>query len=127
VRAFYANQNTRTPLVAAFIQAVSFILLAWLFSGWIGLPGIPLAAAITFTAQAIVLLSLQNRKFPGLLNMGGTLVRAILAAIAGGLVAYTGTRFLPIPALLAALVGMVGGAVVTLPFIWKEIRLLLHL
>ena len=32
VRSFYANQNTRTPLVAAFIQAVSFFLLAWLFS-----------------------------------------------------------------------------------------------
>jgi putative peptidoglycan lipid II flippase len=127
VRAFYANQDTRTPLVAAFIQATLFILLAWLLSGWIGLPGIPLAAAVTFTAQAIILLLIQNRKYPGLLNMGGTLVRAALAAIAGGLVAYAGTRFLPIPALFAALVGLASGAVVTLLFIWKEIRLLLHL
>jgi len=45
VRSFYANQNTRTPLAAAAIQAVLFVLLAWLFSSWIGLPGIPLAAA----------------------------------------------------------------------------------
>jgi len=127
VRAFYANQNTRTPLVAAFVQAVSFILLAWLFSGWIGLPGIPLAAAITFTIQAVVLLSLQNRKFPGLLNMDGTFVRAVLAAIAGGLVAYAGMRFLPFSALFAALVSLAGGTAAALPFIWKEVRLLLRL
>jgi putative peptidoglycan lipid II flippase len=127
VRSFYANQNTRTPLVAAFVQAVLFVFLAWLFSRWIGLPGIPLAAAVTFTTQAIVLLSLQNRKFPGLLNMEGTLVRAVLAAIAGGLVAYAGMRFLPLSALLAALVALAAGTAAALPFIWKEVRLLLHL
>ncbi len=127
VRSFYANQNTRTPLAAAVIQAVSFVLLAWLLSNWIGLPGIPLAAALTFTAQAIILLSLQDRKFPGLLNMDGTLVRAVLAAIAGGLVAYTATRFLPFSALFSALIGLAAGLVVVLPFIWKEVRLLLHL
>jgi putative peptidoglycan lipid II flippase len=127
VRSFYANQDTRTPLVAAFIQAVSFVFLAWLFSIWIGLPGIPLAAAITFTVQAIVLLSLQNRRFPGLLRMDGTLVRTILGAVAGGLVAYAALRFLPFSALLSALVGLTAGAAVVLPFIWKEVRLLLHL
>jgi putative peptidoglycan lipid II flippase len=127
VRSFYANQNTRTPLVAAFIQAVSFVLLAWLLSNWIGLPGIPLAAAATFTTQAIVLLSFQNRKFPGLLNMDGTLVRAVLAAIAGGLVAYAGMRFLPFSAILSALVALAAGSAAALPFIWKEARLLLHL
>jgi hypothetical protein len=113
--------------VAAAIQAGSFVLLAWLFSTWIGLPGIPLAAAITFTAQAIVLLSLQNRKFPGLLNMDGTLVRAMLAAIAAGLVACAGMRFLPLSALFSALVALAAGAAAALPFVWKEIRLLLKL
>jgi len=127
VRSFYANQNTRTPLVTAFIQAVSFILLAWLFSRWIGLPGIPLAAAITFTTQAIVLLLLQDRKFPGLLNMDGTLVRAVFAAIAGGLVASVGMHFLPFSPLFAALVSLAGGTAAALPFIWKEVRLLLRL
>ena len=127
VRSFYANQNTRTPLVAAAIQAASFVLLAWLFSTWIGLPGIPLAAAVTFTAQAIVLLSLQNRKFRGLLNMDGTLVRAMLAAMAAGLVACAGMRFLPLSALFSALVALAAGAAAALPFVWKEIRLLLKL
>jgi putative peptidoglycan lipid II flippase len=127
VRSFYANQDTRTPLVAAFFQVVSFILLAWLFSTWIGLPGIPLAAALTFTTQAVVLLSLQNRKYPGLFNMQGTLERALLAALAGGLVAYAAMTFLPVSAILAALVALACGALAALPFIWKEARLLLQL
>ncbi|MEW6092772.1 MAG: lipid II flippase MurJ, partial [Chloroflexota bacterium] len=92
VRSFYANQNTRTPLAAAFAQVVAFVLLAWLLSRWIGLPGIPLAAAITFTTQAVVLLSLLNRKFPGLLDLRGTLPRAVVAALLGGLAAWAGVR-----------------------------------
>jgi putative peptidoglycan lipid II flippase len=127
VRSFYANQNTRTPLVAAFLQALSFIFLAWLFSTWIGLPGIPLAAALTFTTQAVVLLSLQNRKFPGLLSMDGTLVRALLATVVGGLISYAVMRFLPGSSILAAILSLPIGAAAALPFIWKEARLLLHL
>jgi putative peptidoglycan lipid II flippase len=127
VRSFYANQNTRTPLIAAFLQAISFVLLAWLFSAWIGLPGIPLAAAITFSTQAVVLLTLQNRKFPGLMNMDGTLVRAVLAAVSGGLVAYGIIQFLPFSEVITTLVGLAVGTATALPFIWKEARLLLHL
>jgi putative peptidoglycan lipid II flippase len=127
VRSFYANQNTRTPLVAAAIQAVCFFGLAWLLSLWIGLPGIPLAAAITFTTQALVLHVLLNRKFPGLLAVGGTLLRAALAAVVGGLVAYAGTVLLPFPPVFATLIALALGLGAALPFLWKEARLLMQL
>lgn len=127
VRSFYANQNTRTPLVAAAIQALAFFGLAWLLSRWIGLPGIPLAASLTFTTQAIVLHALLNRKFPGLLDMRGTLPRALLAALTGGLTAWAASAFLPLSPLFSALIGLAAGLAVVLPLIWKEIRLLLHL
>lgn len=87
VRAFYATQDTRTPFLAAVAQAVAFFGLAWLLAHLIGLPGIPLAAAITFTIQAAILHFLLNRKYHGLLNMRGTLPRSLLAAILGGVLA----------------------------------------
>jgi putative peptidoglycan lipid II flippase len=127
VRSFYANQNTRTPLIAAIIQVISFILLGRLFSSWIGLPGLPLAAAITFTFQAIILLIIQNRKFPGLLNMEGTWIRSLLAGIIGGLVALGGMSILPFSLPITAILALLCGLMAALPFIWKEFRLLLHL
>ncbi len=87
VRSYYADQNTRTPLVAAFLQAVSFVILSLILRPLLGLAGIPLAVALTFTTQALVLLSLQNRRFPGLIDVKTTAVRAGLAAILAGIVA----------------------------------------
>ena len=127
VRSFYANQNTRTPLVAAFLQAVAFVFLSIILSPIIGLAGIPLAAAITFTVQAIVLLTLLNRRFPGVLQLRDTGLRAIAAALAAGFVLSSVAAILPGPNLLKALAGLVAGGLAALPFIWREIRLLFSL
>jgi putative peptidoglycan lipid II flippase len=127
VRSFYANQNTRTPMVAAFLQVCCFILLAWVLSRWLGLPGIPLSAAITFTIQAVVLLVILNRKFPGLLKMGDTLIRSLLAACVAGLVAYLGVEFLPFSPVISAMISFLASVALILPLVWKEVRLILHL
>lgn len=127
VRSFYANQNTRVPLLAALAQVVVFIFLAGLLSDLIGLAGIALAAAIAYTGQALVLLFLLNHKFPGLLDMRGTGNRAVLASFLGGGIAYSGTHFLPISSLPATLIGLTFGAIISLIIIRKEARLLFHL
>jgi putative peptidoglycan lipid II flippase len=127
VRSFYANQDTRTPLVAAIVQAVAFIIIAWLLSYWIGLPGIPLAAAITFTSQAIILLLILNRKFPGILNMRGTLFRSMAAAIFGGMSVYSAIRLLPFSPLFSAIVALVIASGVVIIFIRKEVLLMIRL
>jgi putative peptidoglycan lipid II flippase len=127
VRSFYANLNTRTPLVAAALQASSFVVLSVIFAPRIGLAGIPLAAAITFTAQAVVLLSLLNRKFPGLLEMRDTALRALAGAITAGLAVTTFLHYVAPAGLLMTLVSLVIGGLIALPFIWREIRMLMHL
>jgi len=73
VRSFYANQNTRTPLIAASIQVVAFVILSSILTPIIGLAGIPLSAALTYTTQALILLTILNRRFSGLLSIGSTL------------------------------------------------------
>ena len=127
VRSYYANLNTRIPLLAAFVQAVSFILISAVFSPIIGLAGIPLAAAVTFTVQAIVLLILLNRRFPGLLQIGNTATRGLTAALLAGGTAIILQRFLPLSSVLAALVALVAGSADVLPVIWRELRLLFSL
>ena len=127
VRSFYANQNTRTPLVASALQAVAFVVLAMILSRIIGLAGIPLAAALTFTTQAIILLTILNRRFPGLLQMDKTVVRAIAAASVAGIATASLMHFLPLSSILATLSGLTVGGLIALAIVWPEIRLLFKL
>jgi putative peptidoglycan lipid II flippase len=127
VRSFYATQNTRVPLLAALGQVFLFITLAFVLSSWIGLPGIPLAAAIAYTTEAFVLLILLNHQFPGILNVGKAIVRVILATIIAIVLSWAGAQFLPLPAWLASLVGMTVGGFAAFPFILPEVRTLLNL
>jgi len=127
VRSFYANQNTRTPLVAAFIQTVAFVLLSLILSPIIGLAGIPLSAALTFTTQAIVLLAIMNRRYPGILYVGNTALRALASAILAGVVTTVIFNTLPYPILVKTFDGILAGGMVSLPFIWREVRMLFNM
>jgi len=127
VRSFYANQNTRIPLVAAFLQAIAFVGLSFVLRPWIGLAGIPLAAALTFTTQAVVLLLILNRRFPGLLQVGKTFLRAVAGAILAGVLVLLMSRYLPVSPLISSLAALPVGAAAAVPFIWPEVRALFQL
>ncbi len=127
VRSFYANQNTRIPLVAAFIQATVFVVLSLILSSMIGLAGIPLSAALTFTAQAIVLLGLLNRRYPGLLKIGTTVPRTFLSALIAGIVALSVLKFLHLSTMPTTLIALLAGGLAAIPIIWSEIKELLRL
>jgi putative peptidoglycan lipid II flippase len=127
VRSFYANQNTRIPLVAAFFQVVAFVILSLMLAPTVGLAGIPLAAATTFTAQALVLLTILNRRFPGLLKIGNTAPRAFVSALLAGITTLAIMKWLPLSTVPATLVALVAGSLIAIPFIWSEIKLFLKL
>jgi putative peptidoglycan lipid II flippase len=126
VRAFYAQQNARTPLLAAGLTTAAFIFLAILLAPRLGAPGIALANAIAFTGEAFFLWFLLNRRFPGILKAGNTLARVIPAAFLGGVIAYAITGF-SLPALPQALFALTAGGLIVLPFIRPELRVLIKL
>lgn len=126
VRSFYAQQNARTPLITAALNAVIFTVLGIALAFSLGASGIALANSLAFTSQAILLLVLLNRQFAGVLKVGGTLLRVVPASLAAGLLAF-GLLQLPLPALPLAALALLGGGLLVLPFIWPEIKLLARL
>jgi putative peptidoglycan lipid II flippase len=125
-RGFYAQQNAITPLWASALMAAIFTLLAITLAGRVGSPGIALANSIAFTFEALLLWYLLQRRFPGVTHVGSTLLRALLGAAAGGLAVYSIMQ-LPVAALPLAIGALLVGVLVVLPFIWREVKLLLQL
>ena len=84
-RAFYARQDTRTPVAAAILAVVINSSLAFVLVGPLGLPGIGLAIAIAAWIEAVVLLWLLERRLAGFGVAG--LIRVGLEAAVGTAVA----------------------------------------
>ncbi len=132
-RSFYAQQDARTPLYAAALNAAVYIVLAVLLSRMLGFAGIALANSIAFTSEALLLLWLLSRRTEGLLRVGRTLGRAALGALGSGLAVYwvlslvlTGALSM-VTSTLVALGVLAGGLLLVLPFIWAELKLLVRL
>jgi putative peptidoglycan lipid II flippase len=86
-RAFYARQDTRTPMVAAVLAVVINTTLAVLLVGNLGLPAIGLSIAAAAWLEALVLLLvLRRREGPGLDlgSLAAFLVRVGAAAVLAG-------------------------------------------
>lgn len=121
-RSYYAQQNARTPLWAAGINTAIFIVMAVVMTRSIGAGGIALAGTVAFTAEALVLLWLLARSYPGLGATISTLGRTALGSAAGALVLFGVIRFGPLPELYSALAGMVAGMLVSLICVWPEVK-----
>jgi putative peptidoglycan lipid II flippase len=126
-RAFYARHNPRFPLIAAIISTVSFFLLSILLFRPLGASGIGLSNSIAFSIEAAFLLILLSRKFPKVLKHREPLTRIAIGSLLGGLLTYACLQFLPVGLFLGALVALMVGSFVTVPFIWPELRQLARL
>ncbi len=137
-RSFYARKRVWFPFAAAVLNLGVFFLFAGvLFKPW-GSQGISLGDSLAFTSEAIILLSIlavqlhreQNiQLFKGEKDLWGTLLRGVLAALAGGgiawMVMHFGGQFLPELVLGIAAMGL--GMLIALPLIWKEVKVFLNL
>jgi peptidoglycan biosynthesis protein MviN/MurJ (putative lipid II flippase) len=127
VRSFYANGDAITPLKAAAAQITTYLGLAGLATLTVGVAGIALSDTLTFTGQALLLLFILNQRFPQVLQVRGTLLRAGLGTGLGMVVAIGLMQVLPLPALFTALGAMALGGLVAVPFIWPEVKSLVRL
>jgi putative peptidoglycan lipid II flippase len=126
VRSWYAKQNARIPLLGAVFQISLYLPVALLLSQMLGHTGLALADTIAFTSQALFLLILLNRQHPGILQMQGTLLRAVLSAMLGGALAAA-TLMLPLPTLPSTALALAVGGLAALPLILPEIKMLIKL
>jgi putative peptidoglycan lipid II flippase len=126
-RAFYAQQNARTPVMTSGLRLLIFIGGAAILYNRFGPVGIALADTLGISTEVCLHLVLLNRRFPGLLHVGWTLPRVLAGAIGSALVVYLAMHYLHLPILPLTLSALALGAAAMLPFAWPEVKGLVQL
>jgi putative peptidoglycan lipid II flippase len=125
-RAFYAQQKALVPLITSFITLLIFIGLGILLGFRWAAPGIGLANSLAFTIEGLLLWALLRRNYPGILQVGRTLLRVVPISIVSAVLLFIITQFLGL-SMISVMGGFVICALLVLPFIWPEIKLLFRL
>jgi len=128
-RAFYARQNAWIPLITAGGNALLYAVLGALLYKPLGAPGIALTDSIVFSLEAVVLLILLVRVAGLNIRGGSSMLRAFMAFLTAGLITLLGLRLLEprVHPLLSGTIPMLLGFIASLPWIWREIKLLARL
>jgi len=128
-RSFYARKEPLFPLYAVILRLAIFIVIGILgltFFRQIGAPIIA-SAEIALLIESIVLFRWLSKRTHEPLRVWSAVLKGLVAALLGGVIAYVLAVIVPGSAVLTALLGMVVGGLVTLPFIWSEVKLLVKL
>ncbi|HSR47478.1 MAG TPA: murein biosynthesis integral membrane protein MurJ [Anaerolineales bacterium] len=122
-RAFYSQQDARTPLRTTLIGLTTFAVSAALLFRPLGAVGIALSNSIAFSLEAAILLFLLRRTYPSIGRIGRPVARAVLSAgVACGAAALLGV-VLPSGA-FATFGALAIGAAAAVPLLLPELRLL---
>jgi len=94
-RAFYARQDTRTPVAAAVLAVAVNVAFGLATVGWLGLAGLALGIALGAWVEAGMLVAVLRRRVPGLelAGLARVLLEAGVASVAAGAAAL-GTVYL---------------------------------
>lgn len=128
-RSFYAQQDAITPLVSGILNLTLYIILGSCLYRTLGVVGISLTDSIAFTLQTLLLFILLNRRLISHISVRTTLFRALLGGIIGGIVVYVISLLSAnsTSPLIFGIGGMIAGSALAMPFIWREMRLLVNL
>jgi putative peptidoglycan lipid II flippase len=121
-RAFYSQQDARTPLRVTAVGLTTFTVCAALLFRPLGANGLALANSIAFTLEAVILLVLLRRSYPSVGRLRGPAARTLLGSAAACAAALLAWSLIPSSGVVAASVSMVVGAGVALPFVLPELR-----
>lgn len=145
-RIYFAKQNAVIPFIGSALNLIVYILFGILLTDPLGAVGIALADAAAFTAQAayllitfrLGLLKEKNRKV-SLREMAGILIgegedrstwmRSLLGSIIGCILIFFILNHLhsSLPNLIIGLLSALLGIIAALPFIRKELKILINL
>jgi putative peptidoglycan lipid II flippase len=101
VAGFYAVQNTRTPVIAAFSSMVLNIVLIFILAPSMGYKGLALATTLSYTVNFGLLYMLLWKRYGALLNVpfAVSLLKTTIASVVMALAAYVTvtalTRYAP--------------------------------
>ena len=106
-RAFYANQDGKTPFYSGLVSIGINAVLCWLLLEPMGIGGLALAAAVSSTAAAVVLLVPAVKQYPDILDKSlvGQIGKMLLAA-AGMLVLVFGCK-MAVTSVMGGLIGQI--------------------
>jgi putative peptidoglycan lipid II flippase len=132
VRAFYARQDAKTPLLASGAALFSFLVISIPLSRWLGAPGIGLANSLAYTLEAILLLFLLYKFMPYSPRLGKTLLRALGASLTGILISlalkfWLGSPASTITAAVFASITLLLCSLLIIPWMLPEIKELLKI
>ncbi|MBT3336826.1 MAG: murein biosynthesis integral membrane protein MurJ [Anaerolineae bacterium] len=128
-RAFYARKEALVPLATIFVRFGLYLVGGIVILNYfpeLSAIGLALAELAAVVEAGLMLWIMRARLTEGVSALPSFL-RGLLAAILGGTSAYLAALYLPGGAIITAIIGMLIGAGVAIPIIWKEIRLLFNL
>ncbi len=128
-RAFYARKEALIPLATIFVRFGLYIvggLVVLIFFPHLSAIGLALAE-LAVVVEAVVMLWIMRARLTESVSVLSSLLRGLVAAVLGGASAYLVALYLPGGAIITAIIGMLVGAGIAIPIIWKEIRLLFNL
>ena len=129
VRAFYAKQNARIPMIASAGTFGVYLVLAIILMSVMQAPGIALANSIAYSLQAVLLIQLLGRLLQEKLIPWKSIFHAVLSAIIGGSVVWLALTYVPLPLpdfIRSSVVMLVALVLAAIP-IRKELKILLQL